>query len=75
MVVGGMGGVKNDPAFFASKINGLFRFLADKVFPGPNSMGFVRGGVGRALVQFMYFSAIFGTVAFSATSVTLWYPL
>ena len=28
------------------------------MFPGPDSMGFVWGGVGRALVQFMQFSAI-----------------
>ena len=29
------------------------------MFPGPNSMGFLWGGVGRALMQFMHFSAIF----------------
>ena len=29
------------------------------MFPGPDSMGFVWGGVGRALMQFMHFSAIF----------------
>ena len=29
------------------------------MFPGPDSMGFVWGGVGRALVLFMHFSAIF----------------
>ena len=29
------------------------------MFPGPDSMGFVWGGVGRALRQFMHFSAIF----------------
>ena len=29
------------------------------MFPGPNSMGFVWGGVGRALMQFVHFSAIF----------------
>ena len=28
--------------------------------PGPDSMGFVWGGVRRALMQFMQFSAIFG---------------
>ena len=33
------------------------------MFPGPNSMGFVCGGVGRALMQFMHFSAIFFSVA------------
>ena len=39
-------------------------------------MGFVWGGVGRALfMQFMHFSAIFGMLAFLATSVTPWYPL
>ena len=33
---------------------------AIEFFPGPDSMGFVWGGVGRALVQFMHFLAIFG---------------
>ena len=37
------------------------------MFPGPNPMGFVWGGVGRALMQFMHFSAIF------AVSAVLWY--
>ena len=45
------------------------------MFPGPESMGFVWGGVGRALMQFMQFSAIFGMLAVLATSVTPWYPL
>ena len=45
------------------------------MFPGPNSMGFVWGGVGRALMQFMQLSAIFAMLAVLATSVTLWYPL
>ena len=41
------------------------------MFPGPDSMGFLWGGVGRALMQFMHFSAIFGMLAVLATSVTL----
>ena len=41
---------------------------------GPTE-GFVWGGVGRALLQFMHFSAIFAMLAVLATSVTLWYPL
>ena len=41
----------------------------------PDSMGFVWGGVGRALLQVMHFSAIFAMLALLATSVTLWYPL
>ena len=45
------------------------------MFPGPNSIGFVLGGVGRALMQFMPFSAIFGMLAVLATSVNPWYPL
>ena len=48
------------PPFFVSKIMNLlvfFYFEPKKVFPGPNSMGFVWGRVGRA--QFMHFSAIF----------------
>ena len=38
--------------------------------PGPDSIGFVWGGVGRALMQFMHFLAIFGMLAVLATSVT-----
>ena len=45
------------------------------MFLGPDSIGFVWGGVGRALMQFMHFSAIFGMLGVLATSVTLWYPL
>ena len=45
------------------------------MFPGADSIGFVWGGVGRALVQFMHFSAIFAMLAVLATSVTPWYPL
>ena len=33
------------------------------MFPGPDSMGFVWGGMGRALVQFMLFSANLGMLA------------
>ena len=43
------------------------------MLPGPDSMGFVWGGVGRALMQFMHFSAIFAMLAVLATSVTPWY--
>ena len=39
------------------------------MFPGPDSIGFVWGGVGRALMQFMHFSAIFAMLAVLATSV------
>ena len=45
------------------------------MFPGHDSMGFVWGGVGQALMQFMHFSAIFAMLAVLATSVTLWYLL
>ena len=45
------------------------------MFLGPDSMGFVWGGVGRALLQFINFSAMFSTLAVLVTSVTLWYPL
>ena len=45
------------------------------MFLGPDSIGFVRGGVGRALMQFMHFLAFFVMLAVLATSVTLWYPL
>ena len=40
------------------------------MFPGPNSMGVVCSGVGRALLQLMQFSAIFAMLALFATSVT-----
>ena len=33
------------------------------MFPGPDSMGFVWGRVGRGLMQFMHFSAIFAMLA------------
>ena len=45
------------------------------MFPGSDSIGFVWGGVGRALMQFMHFLAFFAMLAVLATSVTLWYPL
>ena len=45
------------------------------MFPGPDSMGFVWGGVGRALMQFMHFLAFFGMLGVFATSVTPCYPL
>ena len=54
---------------------GFFRFLAKKVFPGPDSMGFVRGGVGRAHYAVQHFAAIFDMLAVLASSVTPWYPL
>ena len=38
------------------------------MFPGPDSIGFVWGGVGRALMQFVHFSAIFAMLAVLATS-------
>ena len=66
------------PPFFGSKIINLlvfFDFEPKKVFPGPNSIGFVWGGVGQALMQFMHFSAIFAMSAVLATSVTPCYPL
>ena len=44
------------------------------MFPGPYSMGFVWGGVGRALMQFMHLFAIFAMLAVLATSVTPCYP-
>ena len=45
------------------------------MFPGPDSKGFVWGGVGGALMQFMIFSTIFAMLAVLATSVTPSYPL
>ena len=45
------------------------------MFPVPDSMGFVWSGVGLALMQLMYFSAIFAMLAVLATSLTPCYPL
>ena len=42
---------------------------------GPKSVGFVLGGVGRALLQLMHFSAIFAMLVVLATLVTPCYPL
>ena len=76
------GGVQNvkrlTPPFFGSKIMNLlvfFLFRAEKVFRGPHVMGFVWGRVGRALLQFMHFSAIFAMLAVLETSVAPCYPL
>ena len=74
---GGGGGVKNvvkmTPPFFGSKIMNLLVFFDFE--PGPDFIGFVWGGVGRALMQFIHFSAIFAMLVVLATSVTPWYPL
>ena len=82
VVRGGRGGMKNvkknaPPFFWVQNLEsfGFFRFHAEKVFPGPDSMGFVWGGVGRALVQVMHFSAIFVMWAVLATSVTPCYQV
>ena len=45
------------------------------MFLGPDSMGVVWGGVGRALMQFLHFLTIFAMLAVLATSVTPCYPL
>ena len=69
-------GSKNDPPFFWFENHESFGFFfTQKVFPGPDSMGFVWGGVGQALMRFMHFSAIFGMLAVLATSVTPCHPL
>ena len=76
MGVGG-GGSKNDPPIFWVENHesfGFFYFEPQSV-SGSDSIGFVWGGVGRALMQFMHFSAIFAMLAVWATSVTPWYPL
>ena len=44
------------------------------MFPSPDTMEFVWGGVGRAPMQFMHFLNIFATLAFLATLVTPRYP-
>ena len=67
------------PALFVLNENhesfGFFQFGAEKEFPAPDSMKFVWGGVGRAPVQCMQFSAIFAMLAVLATSVTPCYQL
>ena len=45
------------------------------MFPGPDSMRFVWGGVGRALMQLMHFLAIRALLAVVVTSVNPCYPL
>ena len=45
----------------------FFDFEPKNMFPGTNSMEFVWSGVGRALMQFMHFSAIFGMLVVLAT--------
>ena len=75
---GGARNQKTTPPFFGSKLMNLlvfFNFEPKKVFPRPDPMGFVWGGVGRALMQFMRFSAILAMLAVLATSMTPWYPL
>ena len=85
----GQGEVKNvekmTPAFFwveNQESFGFFPFLSRKGVSSPDSMGFVWGEVGRALMQFMHFFCqfmqflvAFPMSAFLATLVTLWYPL
>ena len=66
------------PPFFGSKIMNLlvfFDFEPKKFFRVPTLWGLYGGGVGRVLMQFMHFSAIFAMLAVLATSVTPWYPL
>ena len=65
------------PHFFNPKIRNFlvfFDFEPKKCFRVPTPWG-LYGGVGRALMQFMHFSAIFAMLAVLATSVTPWYPL
>ena len=67
---GGGGGQKMTPPFFGSKIMNLlvfFDFELKNCFWVPTPWGFVWGGVGRALMQFMHFSAIFATLVVLAT--------
>ena len=45
------------------------------MFLGPDSKGFIWGGVGRALMQFVHFSATFAMLVVLATMVTPCYPL
>ena len=82
---GGWGGVgvKNvetvtpAPLFFGVRNHESFGFsiLSQKSVSGSRLHGVVWGGVGRALMQFMDFSAIFALLAILVTSVTPWYPL
>ena len=76
-VGGAGGGGGDDPPFFWVENHesfGFFRFSAEEVFPRPDSMGLVWGGVGRALLQVLHFPAIFAMLAVLATLVTPWYP-
>ena len=53
----------------------LFLRSAEKMFLGPNSVGFVWGEVARALMRYMHFSAIYAILAVLATSVAPCYPV
>ena len=54
---------------------GFFLFWAEKVFSGPDSMGFVWGRMGQALMQFMQISAIFAISPVLATLATPVVPI
>ena len=71
---GGGRGSKIDPPFFwveNQESFGFFYFEPKKCVRVPTPWG----GVGRALTQFMHFSAAFAMLAVLATSVTPCYPL
>ena len=62
--------VRTRKHFFGSKPKDSWGFL------GPDSMGFVWGGVGRALMQFMHVFGHFCYVGgFCDLGDPLWYPL
>ena len=80
MGVGGVGGSKcrekTTIPFLGSKIMHLLVFFilsqkvfshSEKVFWGPDSIGLLRSGVGRAVVQCMQFLVVFALLAFLAT--------
>ena len=72
-------GVKNvkklTPPFFCVRnhesFGVFFPILSQNAFLGPDSMRFVWGGVGQALLRFMQLLVVFALSSFLATLVTL----
>ena len=61
------------PCFWSKNMTPLVFF--GSLLPGPDSMGFVWGGVGRAMMQLMQLLVFFAMLPVLATSVTLCYRL
>ena len=77
MGLGGQNVGKKRPSLFLGRKSCIFWFFlilsqkvfshSEKVFWGPDSIGLLRSGVGRAVVQCMQFLVVFALLAFLAT--------